>query len=167
MSNKSNNINNLTDFIYKIRKHPDFGPSFVHLKHIPAVEADYGNEIYLTEELAGILHKNKIERLYRHQKEAILKIRNNENVIIATPTASGKSLIYNLPILEGLIAGKDSKALYLFPLKALEQDQLKVLASYLKNIRSRKIVPTVATPITTVQIFCLSMAIINRPSKIF
>ncbi len=141
MNNKASykNKTDLSDFIYKIRKHPDFGPSFVHLKHIPAVEADYGDDLYLPEELACILHNNSIERLYSHQKEAIEKIRKNENVIIATPTASGKSLIYNLSILEKLIQGKECKSLYIFPLKALEQDQLKALAFYLKNIKSRKI----------------------------
>jgi len=137
-NNSENNIN-LTEFIYKIRKHPDFGQTFVHLRHIAAVEPSYGDILDLPDELAGILRGNKIEKLYSHQTEAINKIRNNENVIIATPTASGKSLVYNLSILEKLIAEKSSRALYIFPLKALEQDQLKTLASYLKSIRSRKI----------------------------
>lgn len=130
---------NLSDFIYKIRKHPDFGQTFVHLKHIPAVNASYGEAADIPEELSSILLKNKIDKLYSHQVEAIKKIRNNENVIISTPTASGKSLIYNLAILERLIKDEKSKALYIFPLKALEQDQLKTLASYLKEIKSRKI----------------------------
>jgi len=140
--NTENNYKNkidLYDFIYKIRSHPDFGQTFVHLKHIQAVEAAYGNALDLPEELSSILSKNKIDKLYCHQTEAIEKIRNNENVIISTPTASGKSLIYNLAILERLLSNERSKALYIFPLKALEQDQLKNLASYLKNIKSRKI----------------------------
>jgi DEAD/DEAH box helicase domain-containing protein len=140
MSAEDSNKNiNLTDFIYKIRKHPDFGRAFVHLKHIPAVEASYGEMPDLPDELANILNRNRIERLYSHQAEAIKRIRHRENIIISTPTASGKSLIYNLAILERLISGKNSKALYIFPLKALEQDQYKTLAGYLKNIRSRKI----------------------------
>ena len=139
MSEESSHTKSLTGFIHKIRKHPDFGKTFVHLKHIPAVEASYGDRLDLPGELAGILHGNSIERLYCHQTEAIKRIRNNENVIISTPTASGKSLIYNLAILEKLISGENTRALYIFPLKALEQDQLKTLAGYLKNIRSRKI----------------------------
>ncbi len=141
MNIEINNISksNIYDFIYKIRKHPDFGQTFVHLRHIQAVEASYGDDLDLPDELTSLLHRNNIERLYSHQTEAINKIRNRENIIISTPTASGKSLIYNLSILERLIAGKNCKALYLFPLKALEQDQLKTLAGYIKNIRSRKI----------------------------
>ena len=75
MSIESKKTKSLSDFIYRIRSHPDFRQAFVHLKHIPAVEADYGEELYLTEELAGILRRNKIERLYSHQKEAIEKIK--------------------------------------------------------------------------------------------
>jgi DEAD/DEAH box helicase domain-containing protein len=131
--------NSITDFIYRIRKHPDFSKAFVHLKHIPAVEASYGKPLNINCELAAILKRNGIERLFSHQSEAINRIRNNENIIIATPTASGKSLIYNLAVLERLISGENSKALYIFPLKALEQDQYKTLTAYLKNIKSRKI----------------------------
>jgi len=67
-----------------------------------------------------------IKRLYEHQGRAINRIRGGQNVIVATPTASGKSLIYNLPVLERFQAQRESKNLYIFPLKALAQDQLKV-----------------------------------------
>ncbi len=67
-----------------------------------------------------------VQNLYQHQGRAIDKIRNGENVIVATPTASGKSMIYNLPVLERFQTRRSSKSLYLFPLKALAQDQLKV-----------------------------------------
>ena len=63
----------------------------------------------------------------RHQGEALAAIRAGKNLLVATPTASGKTLIYNLPVLEALLAEPRGHALYLFPLKALEQDQLKAL----------------------------------------
>ena len=66
-----------------------------------------------------------IKSLYRHQSQAIEKIRCGQHVIVATPTASGKSLIYNLPVLEKFQADPDSRSLYIFPLKALAQDQLR------------------------------------------
>jgi DEAD/DEAH box helicase domain-containing protein len=66
-----------------------------------------------------------IRRLYQHQSQAIDKIRRGGNVIVATPTASGKSLIYNLPVLERFQADESSRSLYIFPLKALAQDQLR------------------------------------------
>jgi DEAD/DEAH box helicase domain-containing protein len=68
-----------------------------------------------------------ISGLYAHQSRAIDRIRNREHTVVATPTASGKSLIYNLPVLERILHNPQSKSLYLFPLKALGQDQLRVL----------------------------------------
>jgi len=65
--------------------------------------------------------------LYSHQRVAIDSIRRNENVIVSTPTASGKSLIYNLCMFEQLLKDPQSHALYLYPLKALAQDQLRVI----------------------------------------
>lgn len=66
-----------------------------------------------------------IDRLYAHQAEAVDHIRAGRHVVVATPTASGKTLTYNLPVMEQILADPESKALYLFPLKALAQDQLK------------------------------------------
>ncbi|GBC61013.1 DEAD/DEAH box helicase [Desulfonema ishimotonii] len=66
-----------------------------------------------------------IETLYRHQAEAIDRIRSGRHVMVATPTASGKTMVYNLPVLENVLKNPASKALYLFPLKALAQDQLR------------------------------------------
>jgi len=71
--------------------------------------------------------------------ESIGHLRRGSNVLVATPTASGKSLIYNLAVLEEILKNKDNRALYIFPLKALEQDQLKNLAVWLKEIKEAKI----------------------------
>jgi len=73
-----------------------------------------------------VLQAAGVQKLYEHQGRAIDRIRHGENVIVATPTASGKSMIYNLPVLERYQNRQSSKSLYLFPLKALAQDQLKV-----------------------------------------
>ena len=129
----------LSEFIYKIKDHPDFGPAFIHSRHMEPVEACYGRGPVLPEELNRILLKNNISNLYTHQSEAIEHIRNRQNVIIATPTASGKSIIYNLSVMETLLNNEHAKALYIFPLKALEQDQMKNLSLYIKKIKSRKI----------------------------
>ncbi|MBG0791016.1 MAG: DEAD/DEAH box helicase [Desulfovibrionaceae bacterium] len=66
-----------------------------------------------------------IDRLYDHQAEAVDHIRAGRHVVVATPTASGKTLTYNLPVMERVLADPEAHALYLFPLKALAQDQLK------------------------------------------
>ena len=78
-----------------------------------------------------------INSLYRHQNKAIQEIWAGNDVIIATPTASGKSLIYNIPIInKWLKNGGNSRALYLFPLKALQQDQLRALERLISAIPS-------------------------------
>lgn len=66
-----------------------------------------------------------IPALYEHQARAMDLLRAGRNVVVATPTASGKTLIYTLPVLEQQLMNPDSRALYLFPLKALAQDQLR------------------------------------------
>ena len=76
-------------------------------------------------EIEKSLHGLGIANLFQHQAQAIDLIRRGEHVIVATPTASGKSLIYNLPVLERIRNNPRSKNLYLFPLKALAQDQLQ------------------------------------------
>ncbi len=69
-------------------------------------------------------------RLYSHQALATDHIRAGHSVVVSTPTASGKSLIYTLPVLEEYIRDRESHALYLFPLKALAQDQLQTFQSF-------------------------------------
>ena len=80
----------------------------------------------------------KAIKLYRHQCEAIENLRAGENIIITTPTASGKTLAFNLPIFERLYQDKKATALYLYPSKALSQDQLKVIKG-LENMTGIKV----------------------------
>jgi DEAD/DEAH box helicase domain-containing protein len=77
------------------------------------------------EPLQNLLYAIGIPRLYGHQASAVNHIRSGRHVIVATPTASGKTLVYNLPVMEKIHADVHSNALYIFPLKALAQDQLK------------------------------------------
>ncbi len=70
------------------------------------------------------LERRGIDRLYTHQREAYDRSLAGQNVVIVTPTASGKTLCYNLPVFERLMAEPDARALYLFPTKALAGDQL-------------------------------------------
>ncbi|MEJ2156933.1 MAG: DEAD/DEAH box helicase [Desulfobacteraceae bacterium] len=66
-----------------------------------------------------------IHRLYTHQAEALQAVRDGHHVVISTPTASGKTLVYNAALFEACVQEPAARALYLFPLKALAQDQLK------------------------------------------
>jgi DEAD/DEAH box helicase domain-containing protein len=100
----------------------------VHVEEIPAREARFADlDPPLPAPLRETLREAGIERLYTHQAEAISAARAGENVLIVTGTASGKSLGYQLPVLETLLADPETRALFLFPTKALEQDQLKSL----------------------------------------
>lgn len=70
-----------------------------------------------------------IERLYRHQAEAFAAAERGEHVVVATGTASGKTLAFNLPVLNALAAEPKLRALYLYPTKALAQDQARALTT--------------------------------------
>ena len=84
--------------------------------------------------LQGALSDLGVQGLYAHQAEAIDDLRRGENVIVATSAASGKSLCYNLPVLESILEDRTNCALYLFPTKALAQDQVRSLAQLTRSI---------------------------------
>jgi DEAD/DEAH box helicase domain-containing protein len=81
----------------------------------------------IDERLLEALGAQGLENFYTHQCEAVEYLRDGHNVVAMTPTGSGKSLIYNIPVLESVLQDPMSRALYVFPLKGLEQDQLKNL----------------------------------------
>ena len=130
---------NLSQFIQTLRGHPDFGSACVYHRYLPSQEALFGEDPGLPGELADLLKQDGITQLFRHQADAIRALRKGGNLLVATATASGKSLIYNLSVLEQLLNGKRGKALYLFPLKALEQDQLKGLRHLTKRVQGHDI----------------------------
>ena len=78
--------------------------------------------------LAAALSSKGISRLYSHQRDAYDLIKSGKNICIVTPTASGKTLCYNLPVLDCVLKDPSSRALYIFPTKALAQDQLAEVA---------------------------------------
>ena len=96
-----------------------------HLPSHPALFSDFPTG--LDPRLTDALHDHGIERPYTHQAEAIEAALRGENVTVVTPTASGKTLCYNLPVLNTLLGDSSARALYLFPTKALAQDQLAEL----------------------------------------
>jgi DEAD/DEAH box helicase domain-containing protein len=117
----------IDDFILGIKKMRSYKKQIVHIEQIPPQDAIFGElEVPLPESIQNYLAKNEI-RLYSHQAEAINRIRQGRNVAIVTPTASGKTLAFNIPVFEALSKDKNATALYLYPTKALTNDQLKVL----------------------------------------
>ncbi len=117
----------IEDFLASLKKMTSYKNQIVHLEEIPAQEARFGElDSPLPNSIQNCLRNRKIQ-LYYHQAEAINKARAGKNVIIVTPTASGKTLAFNVPVLEVLSEDKRATALYLYPTKALTNDQLKVL----------------------------------------
>ena len=98
------------------------------VKHLPAREAQFRPmPAWVRPELAAAYRAKGIEKLYSHQAAAAGLAREGKNLVVVTPTASGKTLCYNLPILNAILENTDTRALYLFPTKALAQDQLAEL----------------------------------------
>jgi DEAD/DEAH box helicase domain-containing protein len=98
------------------------------VQHIPAREAQFRPmPAWVRPEIVTAYGAKGIDRLYSHQQAAADLIVAGKNVVIVTPTASGKTLCYNLPILNAIRENPDTRALYLFPTKALAQDQLTEL----------------------------------------
>src|ERR1700716_3615653 len=83
----------------------------------------------LKPDLVVALARRGIERLYSHQAEAYAAVRKGRHLVVVTPTASGKTLCYNLPVLQRLLENPEKRALYLYPTKALAQDQLAELSA--------------------------------------
>ncbi|MBM4285047.1 MAG: DEAD/DEAH box helicase [Deltaproteobacteria bacterium] len=118
----------IQDFIEELRGAPEFQDYVCHYQYAPPEEGAYEvGDAGLPAALVAALQRLGITRLYRHQGEAWSAIREGRHVLVATPTASGKTLVYNVPVAASLLTDPGGHALYLFPLKALEQDQLKAL----------------------------------------
>ena len=113
-------------FLTELQKMPWYEGQIVHHESIPPRVPLPGElDEPLPRKLEDTLDKMGVYGLYRHQAAAINALRRGENVIVATPAASGKSLCYHLPVLEALLADRSARAMYIFPTKALAQDQLK------------------------------------------
>ena len=100
--------------------------NIAHVETIPAKKANFKKVDDLNEKIIRYLDSKNV-KLYNHQADTHEAIRQGENVIITTPTASGKTLAFNLPIMETMIEDSDATALYIYPAKALSNDQLHVL----------------------------------------
>ena len=98
----------------------------------PARHADF--PAWLDERLIAALRGRGIEHLYTHQRTALDAIYARKHTVVVTPTASGKTLCYDLPVLDAIAKDPSSRALYLFPTKALAQDQLASLEALARGI---------------------------------
>ena len=104
------------------------GEILTAVRHFPAREAQWANfPEWVKAELVSAYSAKGVSQLYTHQAAAAEAVHAEKNVVIVTPTSSGKTLCYNLPVLNAVLEDSDTRALYLFPTKALAQDQLAEL----------------------------------------
>ncbi len=121
---------NLTQILDQFRDDPKFMRDVVYWKELPARAGKYADfPLDLDPRLVKILKARRIDRLYSHQRAAWDAVKAGKNPVVVTPTASGKTLCYNLPVLSTLAAHPEARALYLFPTKALGKDQMDELVT--------------------------------------
>lgn len=119
---------NVDQLAEKLRRDSLFMENVVRWEELPAREARYGDyPIGLDERLRPVLRQRGVQQLYSHQAHSIAATMRGEDVVVVTPTASGKTMCYNLPVLDSILKNPDARALYLFPTKALSADQVSEL----------------------------------------
>ena len=133
----------IQEYVQALKASKRLGGQVVFHKVIPEEPAIWGEPLEAwSGTIEQMLRDADIQRLFVHQAQAIDLVRAGEHVVVATPTASGKTLIYNLMVMERFLVRPDSKALFMFPLKALAQDQLLNLNKFTASLEGRR--PTAA-----------------------
>jgi len=114
------------------------GEVLTAVRHYPAREAQWAEfPQWVHDDLRAAYNAKGITQLYTHQATAAEAVHAGKNVVIVTPTASGKTLCYNLPVLNAILEDTDTRAMYLFPTKALAQDQLAELYDLNQRLENR------------------------------
>jgi DEAD/DEAH box helicase domain-containing protein len=131
-------ITRVREVLETFAQHDHSGEILTSVRHFPAREAQWADfPAWTCPELLPAYAAKGIRRLYTHQAAAAEAVHAGKNVVIVTPTASGKTLCYNLPILNAVLENTDTRALYLFPTKALAQDQLAELYDLNQRLENR------------------------------
>jgi DEAD/DEAH box helicase domain-containing protein len=115
----------MEELLSRMKKNRRFMENVTAMRQIPSDEGTFAPfPDWVRPEIVSILGKRGIDRLYSHQSYAMQSIREGRDVVLVTPTASGKTLCYNLPVLQRILEEPETRALYMFPTKALAQDQM-------------------------------------------
>lgn len=125
----------LPDILRKLNEEKHFADNIVCWKTMPskaAITAAFPQAI--DRKIRAAFQRRGIEQLYTHQAASFEATRANEHVVVVTPTASGKSLCYTLPVLQSVLEDSQSRALYMFPTKALAQDQKAELNEFIEEL---------------------------------
>ncbi len=133
-------------FLDSLRRKRGYAGQLAHVQTLPARRPRYGHlNAPLSPPVERALAATGAERLYTHQAEAINAALAGQNVVVATSTASGKTLCFNVPVLEALARDPLARALYIYPTKALAQDQLGKWNALVKAAGEGIINPLAAT----------------------
>lgn len=125
----------LSEFVRALRDDPRFMENVTEWRVLPAREAKYAPfPDELDARIVQVLKARGIERLYTHQRQALDCALAGRDFVVVTPTASGKTLCYNLPVLNAILKDDAARALYLFPTKALSSDQVSELYSMVEAL---------------------------------
>ncbi|HVP06518.1 MAG TPA: DEAD/DEAH box helicase, partial [Candidatus Acidoferrum sp.] len=125
-------IEQIIDFL---RNDKSISGNITHWKSFPPRPATYADfPDGLDRRLTTTLTNRGITKLYSHQRDAIDAVMAGDDVVVVTPTASGKTLCYNIPVINQILRDPASRALYLFPTKALSQDQLSELYDLIQKL---------------------------------
>jgi DEAD/DEAH box helicase domain-containing protein len=127
----------MEELLSRMKKNRRFMENVTAIKQIPSDDGTFAPfPDWVRPEIASILGKRGIERLYSHQALAMESIREGRDVVLVTPTASGKTLCYNLPVLQRIIEEPETRALYMFPTKALAQDQMHEVYGLIGDLKA-------------------------------
>jgi DEAD/DEAH box helicase domain-containing protein len=127
----------LSEWIARAEADPRFLENVTALKHIEAREAVYAPyPAWVNSNIRSVLEARGIRRLYSHQALAVDLVREGRDVVLVTPTASGKTLCYNLPVLQKILENTENRALYMFPTKALAQDQMHEVHGLITDLKA-------------------------------
>lgn len=126
---------NVEQYIASLKSNREFMKNVTSWREIPARPARYADIPEMVDRrLVEAVEKRGIHKLYSHQKRAVECAERGEDFVVVTPTASGKTYCYNLPVLNGILNNPDQRALYLFPTKALSSDQTSELYEMIQTL---------------------------------
>jgi DEAD/DEAH box helicase domain-containing protein len=132
-----NSIARMSQILETFAKRDHEGGMLTAVRRFPARTAEFADwPEWVQKELRAAYGSKGIARPYSHQAQAAEAVHTGKNVVIVTPTASGKTLCYNLPVINAILENEDARALYLFPTKALAQDQLAELYDVSQRLES-------------------------------
>ena len=123
------------EFTQTLKQDSGFMQNVTCWREIPGRAASYADfPIELDARIADVLKKRGIAKLYSHQRTAVDAALMGRDFVVVTPTASGKTLCYNLPVLSSILKDDAARVLYLFPTKALSSDQTSELYSMIEDL---------------------------------